>query len=113
MPCDTVQKSSVNLELKADNKTYLIAALKSLGYLSIQDLGETVRFVTRDGIVGLFAKGTLNLTSRGQAAENFNTNPIKRAYSVEVVKGASKKFGWNLQADKQEQFKFTAQKRGM
>jgi hypothetical protein len=112
MPCDTIQKSSVNLALKADNKEFLIAALKSLGY-RVQDLGETVVFRTREGVDAIFANGKLTLNSYGNAAENFNVNPIKKAYSVEVVKASAKKFGWNLTQDKQEQFKFKAQKRGL
>ena len=75
MPCDTVQKSSVKLELKADNKTFLLAALKSLGYLSVQDLGETVRFTTHEGIAGIFAKGTLTLTSREKPRRTSTPTP--------------------------------------
>ena len=64
MPCDTIQTTSVNLEMKTDNITLLIPALKSLGY-NVQDLGETVRFTTREGVTGTFAAdGNLTVTSR-------------------------------------------------
>jgi hypothetical protein len=112
MPCDTIQRSSVSLELKANNKQHLIAALKSLGY-RVQDLGETVVFRTSQGVDAIFAKGKLTLNSYGTAAQNFDVNPIKKAYSVEVVKASAKKYGWNLTQDKQSAFKFAAQKRGL
>jgi hypothetical protein len=113
MPCDTVQISSVNLELKAENKTFLIAALKSLRYQVRELANGTVTFRTPEGIDAIFTNGKLTLNSYGTAAQNFNVNPIKKAYSVEVVKASAKKFGWNLQQDKQSQFKFIAQKRGL
>jgi hypothetical protein len=113
MPCDTIQRSSVNLELKAENKSHLIAALKSLGYQVRELRNGMLTFRTPEGIDAIFTDGKLTLNSYGDAAKEFNVNPIKKAYSVEVVKASAKKFGWNLQQDKQSQFKFTAQKRGL
>lgn len=108
MPCDSIQRSSVNLELKADNREFLIAALKSLGYF-VQDLGETLRFWTKDReVAGIFYKNQLTLSGYNQVAETFDVNPIKRAYSVQVVQAAAQQFGWQLQ--QQEEFTFAVQK---
>ena len=96
MPCDTIQRSSVNLELKADNKQYLLAALKSLGY-SVSESRGVVSFTTPDGTIGQFVNGQLKVSGYYGAAERFNVNPIKRAYSTEVVKSAAVEFGWEIQ----------------
>jgi hypothetical protein len=109
MPCDSIQTSSVNLELKADNKTFLLAALKSLDY-SAAEIGETVTFATRQGVRGVFANGKLTVTGRYGAAENFDTNPIKVAYSHQVVKATAKKFGWTIR--KTGDNKYSVQKSG-
>lgn len=108
MPCDTIQRSSVSLELRADNEQLLVTALKNLGY-AVQKIGETVCFTTREGHRGVFAKGKLNLS--GYRVEQFNTNIIRRAYSVEIVKSQSKRFGWQL--SQEDEFTFNVTKQGI
>lgn len=110
MPCNTIQKSSVTLELKADNQAYLVAALQSLGF-SVQVLeNKTVTFYDRNrNVTGTFQNGKLKVSGYSGAAEQYDINPIKRAYSGEVVKAATKRFGWKL--TQTEANKFTVKRR--
>jgi hypothetical protein len=113
MPCDTIQRSSISLELKADNKTFLIAALKALGY-TVSESGEVVRFVVRENyetLTGSFINGKLRLEGDTSTVNRFNVNAVKRAYSFQVVQSQAKKHGWTLKQTKDN--KFVVQKRGM
>jgi hypothetical protein len=103
MPCNSIQTSSVNLELKVENKSFLLAALKSLDY-SAAEIGETVTFATRQGVRGVFANGKLTVTGRYGAAEQFDTNPIKVAYSHQVLKASAKRFGWTLKKTSENKY---------
>jgi len=110
MPCNTITKSSVTLELKADNQEYLVAALKELGF-AVQVLeNKSISFYDRfRNVSGVFENGKLKISGYRGAAEQYDINPIKRAYSGEVVKAASKRFGWKL--TQTESNKFTAKRR--
>lgn len=116
MPCDSIQRSSVNLELRADNKTFLKAALEDLKFYvqyqpGHQGEAEFITGFSAQGVTGRFqANGTLRIEGRTDNVSAFNINQIKRAYSVQVVKAQAKKFGWSLK--KTAEMKFAVQKRG-
>lgn len=106
MPCDQIRESTINLG-KVSDKNLLIAALAGLGYQAQ---------LTREGIV-VFGHasngGTIDSDGRVELRGNataLDANMIRRAYSSEAVKLASKKFGWNLTSKGEN--KFAAQRRG-
>lgn len=108
MPCDTIQTSTVKMEMRADNEKFLLNALSSLGYYATK-IGETIAFRNNRGTeTGVFAKGELTITSRNP--ESFDLNKLKRAYSTEVVKNTAKKYGWELKPTAEN--KFSVQKKG-
>jgi hypothetical protein len=109
MPCDTIQRSTVTLELKAENTEYLLAALRSLDY-NVTNLKGQLYFSNAAGLTGSFTDGKLNVTGRTAAVQAFDLNAVKRAYSLQVVKAAAKQYGWQLTP--QAQNKFAVQKRG-
>jgi hypothetical protein len=106
MPCDTIQRSTVKLELKADNKMFLKLALESLGF-SLRYQGdanamrrgdaETLVGFYKSGVTGTFlANGQLKLEGQTYDVNKFDINAIKRAYSIAVVQAAAQQFGWEL-----------------
>jgi hypothetical protein len=119
-PCNTVQNSTVNLELKAENITLLKAALESLGYAAYEQNTElhftaaSWRSDEYGDVRGTFVNGKLELTGERYAVARFEReiNAVKKAYSVQVVQSQAKKFGWKLKQKKQGELKFQVQKRG-
>lgn len=110
MPCDTIQKSSVNLELKVENQTHLVNALKALGYqITYFGQGIEIGFRTPEGLDGNLRGNRLRMTGRSGQPEAFDVNVIKRAYSREVVKSQAKKFNWKLKQTTDE-FTFEVEK---
>ena len=91
MPCDTIQK--VTLELKKANKVTLQQSLESQGY-NVS--------VTRTGLVfshkndyynrGSWDEKTGQLIARSEQDGNL----IKQNYSATIVKNQAKKFGWQV-----------------
>ena len=99
MPCYSIQTTTVKLELNADNRDFLIEAMKSLNY-RVNVLSNAVYF--SDGnYEGTFSDGKLTITSnsRYQTADQFDINPLKRAYSVQVIQAAAQQHGWQLNAE--------------
>jgi len=98
MPCDSVITTSVELKINAENKDFLLAALKSLGY-AVQSGTNIIRFTTREGMTGtILSDGKLTVTSnsRYRTADTFDVNPIKRAYSRAVVEATAQQYGWTI-----------------
>lgn len=106
MPCDSILLNKI--ELGAANTVLLVQGMQSLGF-TVQSYGPTglifwresepgVKMYVRDGKVEVPA-------GRESLADD-----IKRAYSKEVLKVASKKFGFALVPGKEN--KFTLSRRG-
>ena len=96
MPCYRTTELTVNLGAITSTAS-LDAALKALGY-SVHREGDVVHFGTRlnGGVIN--NDGTVTL--RGNATTALSAPIIKRAYSVELVKAAGKRFGWGTKIAK-------------
>jgi hypothetical protein len=117
MPCWTVQKSEV--ALKGLNPELLKAALQALGFrINSAEYTANPRFngaqLTADRFrdntsVVIEADGTV--TVRYSSARDMNdatlVNEVKRAYAVETVKMAAKKFGWKMEEKTATKFAVT------
>lgn len=109
MPCNTIQRSTISLELRADNQTFLIEALKSLGY-RVDATQDRVRFShSRRDVSGSFINGKLQIDGERSAVERFDVNEVKRAYSHQVVQATAKRFGW--QATKKTDTEYEVKRR--
>ena len=109
MPCNTIQRSTVSLELRADNQEFLVNALKSLNY-SVNVSNNVVRFSNyRTGVNGSFVDGKLRIDGETSVVERFDVNEVKRAYSRQVVEAAAKRFGW--QANKKSETEYEVKRR--
>jgi hypothetical protein len=107
MPCWTVQTSQVNLN--GLNEALLRKAVEALGFrINNPQYGYNVqtgakfsadRFKGSGASIVLEADGRVTVraaTSDPQALEVL-TKELKRAYSTEVVKAATARFGWKVQ----------------
>ena len=114
MPCWTVAKSEV--KLAGMNPELLKAALAALGF-KVNESEYSKRFnasLSADrfsdgtsGVVSLDGTVTVNASSRATDALGKVVNEVKRAYSVQVVQAASKKFGWNVKQTSENKFAVT------
>lgn len=94
MPCDTIQKSTIEFGPKTD-VLLLAKALASLGWTQVGEVTKTSLWF-RDPTTyaqARFVGGKLEISQ--SAYRKVEENPIKRAYSTEVVKAAGNKFGWS------------------
>lgn len=97
MPCFTRREVPVEVTVafKADNKSILIAGLTAAGFtvtrLSDKRISAVLSPATRGAIIDI-EKGQVTVNE----GQTYLVNEIKRAYSVEVVKTAAKRFGWSL-----------------
>lgn len=110
MPCWTVAKSEVKLQ--GLNPEFLRAALTALGF-SI----NTAEYSQRrgysfsadrfsDGVSVVIAlDGTVSVNASERATDLTKLgNEVKRAYSVQVVQAASKRFGWSLKQTSENKY---------
>jgi len=109
MPCYTVSRASV--KLKVENAALLQEALKSD---TVE--GLSVRRSNEYGIYGEYKGYSYEINREGQvvadeSVANDVANAINRAYSRSVIKKASRKFGWALNA--KSDVEFVASKRGL
>lgn len=109
MPCDQVRTTVIEVE-KLD-KSVLTKALQALGY-DVSEAGEALLFSTKSSrFVHRYEAGRFTLSNIGQNEAAWINN-IKQAYSVEAVKTAAARFGWNLKPNVKNQYAFTASRRG-
>lgn len=120
MPCWTVQQSEV--KLSGLNPEFLKAALLALGF-RVNDAEYSARFdasitadrftdhtsvvVHNDGRVTVNAASARDWGSLTQPDLAAVTNEVKRAYAVQVVHAAAKKFGWNMKQTSETKFAVT------
>jgi len=109
MPCNTIQRSRVSFELRAENIDLLAEALRVQGF-AVQQNEETLRFSDAN-VVGSFVNGKLSLSGEKSAVSRFDRNAVKRGYSHQIVKAAAKRMGWELKADKQNANKISVKRR--
>jgi hypothetical protein len=116
MPCDTVQRTSVNVEnLKAEDVELLAKALEDLGYTVAVGAGRLRATHPEHGTLTWDAtSGKLRQeTGRGQAP--LEVNDLKVGYSKRVVQKVATRFGWSLKEQRAEgeqiAFAFIASKR--
>jgi hypothetical protein len=97
MPCDTVQQSKVEFSIERTDTEILQMALEKLGY-RVTKKGKDLTFAGSgyDYVSGTYTNGKINVTFN--ARQTFDVNKVKRAYSQEVVRQVSKRFGWTLNA---------------
>lgn len=100
-PCDSITYNT--LELKAADRELLIAALKELGF-EVADHGRVLN-ASRGGLSVAIRDGQV----RVQAGYEQVVRDIRAGYSRQVVRSASRKFGWALKQTQQN--KFVAQRR--
>jgi hypothetical protein len=78
---------------KDTNRTLLALALKQMGFVVTQQANLDLTFTKGYGQSGtLSVSGTMTLVN----VNDEEARAIKRAYSVEVVKSAASRFGWNV-----------------
>lgn len=92
MPCYTQQSSVVELGQQTDVKL-LAKALEGLGYTVWVQRG-TIEFSQGGSNYGSFKDGRLTVT--GLYSDEEDKKVFKRAYSTEVVRAASARFGWQV-----------------
>jgi hypothetical protein len=110
MPCDQIIRNSV--ELSIADRELLKRALEADGLTFTESNG--VLFVTYQDAAGRtrnlqIAKDRVNLDN----GEEHMADRIKRAYAVETVKTAAKKFGWQIKKTTADSRKFAVLKRGV
>lgn len=101
MPCYSRVTSTVEFSDSTD-VVLLAKAMQALGY-QVMRQGKGFRFDNGTSMLGSFEGGRMTL--RGEAKLTVEqTNEIKRAYSTEVVKAASQRFGWQVKQSSPTQF---------
>lgn len=106
MPCDQVRMMDVQFGEQTDHGLFA-EALKEMGF-NVSVSGNQVTF-TRGYQTGYMRDGRLSIPQEMQG----QVSTMKREYSKQVVKSAAKRFGWALQQDKQNEYKFIATRRGV
>jgi hypothetical protein len=110
MPCDTVQLSKVEFNLEHTNITLLSMALEKLGYnVKLKQNSLTFSGTGYNYVSGIFKDGKLDVEFNSQ--NTFDVNAVKRAYSHEVIRHASKRMGWNLKKSESDENVYTAERR--
>jgi len=92
MPCDTIQTNQVEFNLEHTDINLLKAALESLGFNVRQPSNGRLVFYNSSSS-GSFHDGLLDTQS---SFGEFDVNAVKRAYSEQIIKATSKRFGWDL-----------------
>lgn len=106
MPCDSRITSSVEWTDNTDPKL-LAAALKSLGFI-VGVVGTAVRFSNPEtSVTGTYDGRKKMMTLSGLNDESLDLNPIKRAYSAQVIQSAAKRFGWQVKQTDDTKFQIT------
>jgi len=102
MPCNTVQRNSV--ELACSNSDILLKALTAL-QLSPQMNSMTgeIRFYSKEGNICTIRNGKVVV----RAGQEYIADEIKQAYSREVVKAAAVRFRWDLKQTDVNKFQVT------
>lgn len=103
MPCYEVRLMSV--EFKIENRKLLDEAIKALGWRVIGTPTENYMRLS-GGVVIDFTNGQATIQDYQQA----KLNELKREYSKQAVKHATKKIGWNVKWSKRETNKATVNK---
>jgi hypothetical protein len=109
MPCYTVSKATI--KLKAENFDLLREALKND---TVEEL--SISSESSVSIVGDCGLYTYEIRKTGEVIVDSLVatevaNAINRSYSREVIRKASRKFGWTLKAEGNSSF--VAEKRGL
>lgn len=99
MPCNTIQTSTVQAELKNINIRLLKKALEAMGFTVNEKDGYLTFYgtykETGGNHVGTYQNGKFKEQVRGYS-EPLEINAIKRAYSAQIVQQAANSFGWKL-----------------
>ena len=91
MPCYSIKRLGFTLT-GITNRQRLLDAVIALGETDVRMEGEVVRFgSTYDG-GRIHPNGRVEL--RGDATSRIDASKVKRSYSMEAVKAASKRFRW-------------------
>lgn len=102
MPCFTQQTSVVQFSANTD-LALLKKALEGLGF-TVREIQGGLSFNRASmGQSGTFVNGEMRVTSSMQE----DMNVFKRAYSAEVVKAASARFGWQVKKTAANKFQVT------
>jgi hypothetical protein len=96
MPCFTTSRMSV--DFKAEHFDLLEEAVKELGYGARRN-SNSLTFYTSNGTVTI-RDGKINLDDRDRKI----IDPLKRAYSKEVLRRASSRYGWALKKTAENTF---------
>lgn len=103
MPCYTQRQ--ITLELTAANQELLIQALESIGFKVQQTKGSLS--ITKGYQTATIRDGQIRVDQSNQAW----VGEIKQAYARTAIKVASKRFGWQVTEQKNEQDSFLLQRR--
>ena len=113
MPCWTVQTNEIKLH--NPNLEMMTAAAKSLGFrvnsleyskrISQDYILTADRFTDKTSIV-VTAAGEVRVTSAAGSTADLRavSNSLNRGYSAEIIRTASKRFGWNVKAVSETKF---------
>ena len=109
MPCWTVQTAEVNLT--NPNPEVLTRALIAAGF-KVNSAEYSRQFGAsftadrfRDTVSVRIIDGRMEVTAADRYANlSAVSNEVKRAYSAEIIRTASKRFGWNVTAQSETKF---------
>lgn len=99
MPCDTIQTTTIQAELKNINWKLLKKALEAMGF----NVNEKNGMLTFYGVhkdtgthhSGGYANGKFVEQVQG-SAKPLEVNAVKRAYAAQIVQVGAAQFGWKL-----------------
>ena len=113
MPCDTIQRSEVQFLPNSTDTALLTLALERLSF-EVRALDDRLA-LRRPDTSGSYRSGSyVRKTGRLELDSSWNVNEIKRAYSEQVIESQARKFGWQLQWNKNDagRREATVQRRG-
>ncbi len=96
MPCNTIQRTTIQEELKGLNQSLLLQALTAIGF-SANIVGAEIRF--QGYLDGAYYTGTYSkdkFTTQSTSSKKVDLNLVKKSYAAQVVQRTAKAKGWKL-----------------
>jgi hypothetical protein len=104
MPCDAVR--TIRMDFKVANRDILLAGLKAAGF-HINTSSSGVIVASKDGNYARIFGGKIEVPEGDEKV----INEVKRAYAMETVRAAAKRFGWSLVQDRNDAQHVTVMRR--
>ena len=101
--CDSIVRNSVDFAQAKNHHDILADAMRELGY-TVQTHENGQLSFQRGSVNGTYANGQFNTSSSRYSANTFSVDEVKKSFGRQVVKVASKRFGWKIQETKPNTF---------